>query len=94
MKRFAALHTKVENELEAVLNILRLDLPPKIYQEYFDLADRYAEYEICLDALCNWIDDNNLPITSDVFDRLKAIGDLMQLERDGVWEILQIHVKD
>jgi hypothetical protein len=80
-----------EAKFKEVLKLVQPDLPEEIYQECFDLVDRHNELEVAFVELCVWLEEANISITQDIFNRLKELGTWTSSDK-RYWEGLEIHI--
>jgi hypothetical protein len=83
----------VERELLAVLSELRSDLPDDIYKEMYELVSHHGEYGVALEFLADWLSDQDIPITQDIYQQIETLAISMQLENSHRWQVLQAQIK-
>ena len=79
----------MSKHFEDLLTMLPADIPEVVYKDY-----KYAEYQIALEAICDWLDRNETPISQQIFMKLTEIVTKSDVEYKLLWEILARQVEE
>jgi hypothetical protein len=81
----------MEKELINVLESMKNNLPHDLYESNIELIE-HGEAVIALENLCSQIDDNEIPITKEIYNKIKDIAIGAGLSPDN-WQGLDIYIK-